>query len=166
MLAGGKQKMPPLTKLLDEYKPQMVVLMLGSNDASANRTVEAYQADMEKAVDAMLERGVICILSTIPPHVGKPELAKKYNEALRQLAKKRELPLIDFEQEILKRRPDDWNGTLLSKNDVHPTAKQGDVTPTSEPTADNLRSSGYLLRGWLSVKKIAEVKRTVLDGKP
>ncbi len=36
--------------------------------------------------------------------------------------------------------------------------------PTSAPTAENLRNSGYLLRGWLSVKKIAEVKRTVLDG--
>ncbi len=166
MLAGGTRKMPPLTGLLDEYKPQMVVLMLGTNDASANRPVAAYQADMEKSVDAMLERGVICILSTIPPHPGKPELAKQYNEALRQLAKARELPLIDYEQEILKRRPNDWNGTLLGKNDVHPTIGAGDVTATSEPTAENLRTSGYLLRGWLSVQKIAEVKKIVLDGKP
>jgi len=92
--------------------------MLGTNDASANRKVEAYKADMEKMVEAMQERGVICILSTIPPHPGKPELAKSYNEALRKLAKARELPLIDYEQEILKRRPDDWNGTLLQKNGV------------------------------------------------
>jgi lysophospholipase L1-like esterase len=166
MLAGGTRKMPPLTTLLDEYKPQMVVLMLGTNDASANRPVAAYQADMEKAVEAMRERGVICILSTIPPHHGKPELAKQYNEALRQLAKARGLPLIDYEQEILKRRPNDWNGTLLQKNDVHPTVGAGAVTPTSEPTAENLRTSGYLLRGWLSVQKIAEVKKTVLDAKP
>jgi lysophospholipase L1-like esterase len=166
MLAGGTRKMPPLSKLLDEYKPQMVVLMLGTNDASANRKVEAYKADMEKAVDAMLESGVICILSTIPPHPGKPELAKSYNEALRQLAKARELPLIDYEQEILKRRPNDWNGTLLEKNDVHPTVGKDGATPTSEPTAENLGNSGYLLRGWLSVQKIAEVKKTVLDGKP
>jgi lysophospholipase L1-like esterase len=166
MLAGGKNKMPSLAQLLDQYKPQMVVLMLGTNDVSANRTVAAYKADMEKAVDLILEHGVICILSTIPPHVGKPELAKKYNDALRELAKARELPLIDYEWEILKRRPDDWNGTLLNKNDVHPTAQQGEITASSEPTAENLRNSGYLLRGWLSVKKIAEVKRTVLDGKP
>lgn len=158
--------MPPLTKLLDEYQPQMVVLMLGTNDASANRKVEAYKADMEKAVDALLERGVICILSTIPPHPGKPELSKSYNEALRQLAKVRELPLIDYEQEILKHRPNDWNGTLLQKNDVHPTVGKGGVTPTSEPTTENLGKSGYLLRGWLSVQKIAEVKKTVLDDKP
>ena len=166
MLAGGKQRMPSFAKLLDTYKPQMVVLMLGTNDASAGRGVEAYQADMAKAVDLMLERGVIPILSTIPPHVGQPDKAKAYNEALRKLAKKRAIPLLDYEKEILKRRPDDWNGTLLGKNDVHPTAEVNGTKATSAPTAENLRNSGYLLRGWLSVQKVAEVKRTVLDEKP
>jgi lysophospholipase L1-like esterase len=165
LLAGGKNKLPALAKLLDTYKPQMVVLMIGTNDASAGRTADAYKADVAKALDQMDERGVICILSTIPPHSGKLELAKKYNEALRELAKSRELPLIDYEQEILKRRPDDWNGTLLNKNDVHPSVEQGGAKPSSAPTAENLRNCGYLLRGWLSVRKIAEVKRTVLDAK-
>jgi lysophospholipase L1-like esterase len=168
MLAGGKQRMPSFAKLLDTYKPQMVILMLGTNDASAGRGVEAYQADMAKAVDLMLERGIIPILSTIPPHIGQPDKAKAYNEALRDLAKekKRAIPLIDYEMEILKRRRDDWNGTLLGKNDVHPTAGVNGTNATSAPTAENLRNSGYLLRGWLSVQKVAEVKRTVLDEEP
>jgi hypothetical protein len=164
MLEGGKQHMPPLAKLLDTYKPQMVVLMLGTNDASAKRPVDAYQADMAKAIDLILERGILPLLSTIPPHIGQPDRAKSYNEALRKLAKNRALPLIDYEREILKRRPDDWNGTLLGKNDVHPTPGVKGTMTTSAPTAENLRNSGYLLRGWLSVKKIAEVKRKVLDG--
>ncbi|HEY7311964.1 MAG TPA: GDSL-type esterase/lipase family protein [Gemmataceae bacterium] len=166
MLAGGKQKMPPLAKILDTYKPQMVVLMLGTSDASTGRSVEAYQGDMGKAVDLMLERGIIPIVSTIPPHIGQKERAKAYNEALRKLSSSREIPLIDYEKEILKRRPDDWNDTLLGKNDVHPTAEGSGTKTTSAPTAENLRNSGYLLRGWLSVRKIAEVKRTVLDGLP
>ena len=166
MLAGGKQHMPPLDKLLDTYKPRIVVFMLGTNDASAGRSVEAYQADIAKSIDLMLERGIIPILSTVPPHPGRPDTAKAYNDALRKLAKKREIPLIDYEQEILKRRPDDWNGTLLGKNDVHPTAGVHGTKTTSPPTAENLRNNGYLLRGWLSVKKIAEVKRTVLDQLP
>src|SRR5260370_12377565 len=81
MLAGGTRKMPSLAQMLDTYKPQMAVVMLGTNDASANRPAAAFKADMEKAVELMLERGVICILSTIPPHRGKPELAKQYNAA-------------------------------------------------------------------------------------
>src|SRR5207247_2388955 len=111
----------------------------------------------------VLGRDAVCVLSTIPPHHGRPALAKAYNEALRDLAKARAIPLIDYEREVLKRRPDDWNGTLLGKDDVHPTAKVGDVHAASEPTEENLRASGYLLRGWLSLKKLAEVKKRVLD---
>jgi CubicO group peptidase (beta-lactamase class C family)/lysophospholipase L1-like esterase len=163
MLAGGKQRMPKLTDLLDKYKPQAAVLMLGTNDASAQRPLEKYQRDVESILDAMLSRGIVPILSTIPPHVRRPALARSYNDALRAIAKQRQIPLIDFEREILARRPDDWDGTLLARGDVHPTADRAGTTPASAPTAENLRNSGYLLRGWLSVKKIAEVKRAVFD---
>jgi lysophospholipase L1-like esterase len=163
MLAGGKRNMPKLSDLLDRYEPQAVVVMLGTNDASAGRPVEAYRRDMEAILDAMLSRGVVPILSTIPPHVHRPGLARSYNDALRETARRLHLPLIDFEREILKRRPTDWDGTLLARGDVHPTADAGGATPASAPTAEHLRNSGYLLRGWLSVKKIAEVKRAVFD---
>lgn len=163
MLAGGKGGMPPLVALVDQYRPQAVVLLLGTNDASAGREVAAYRADMGRAVDLILGRGAVVILSTLPPHPTRPALAASYNEALRSLARSRKLPLIDFEREILRRRPADWNGTLLGRDDVHPTADGGGATPSSAPSAANLRESGYLLRGWLSVRKIAEVKRTVFD---
>jgi GDSL-like Lipase/Acylhydrolase family len=161
LLAGGKHHLPSLVEMLTTFRPQMVVLMLGTNDASAGRSVAAYRADMESAVDQILERGIIPILSTIPPHPQRMELSKEYNEALRALARSRSLPIIDYEREILERRPSDWNGTLLGKDIVHPTPIQSGPPPA--PTAENLRSSGYLLRGWLSVRKIAEVKRLVLD---
>ena len=77
------------------------------------------------------------------------------------LAKERGLPLLDLEREILTRRPDDWFGTLMDR--IHLTASQAGVNPGAEPTAENLRRSGYLLRGCLTVRKIAEIKRQVLD---
>ena len=163
MLAGGKSKMPALKDMLGKYKPQMVVLMLGTNDASSNRKVDAFISDMTKAVDLILGRKTICILSTIPPHPKRMKLAASYNKALRTLAKKRGLPLIDFEAEILKRRANDWNGTLLGKGDVHPTSKSGGTSAADAPTSQNLRNSGYLLRCWLSVRKITEVKKRVID---
>ena len=49
MLAGGKSNMPPLSKLLDDYKPQIVVLMLGTNDASAGRKVEDFRQDIDQS---------------------------------------------------------------------------------------------------------------------
>ena len=44
-------------------------------------------------MDLILGQGVVCILSTIPPHPGKPELAKAYNDAIRAAGKKHGLPL-------------------------------------------------------------------------
>ena len=165
MLKGGRATMPPLAKILKKYRPQIVVYMLGTNDATANRPVKEYIVDMHRAVDLMLKQGIVCILSTIPPHTAQRERAAEYNIALRRLAAKKGLPLIDFEQEILMRRPFDWNATLLVNGDVHPSAAYGGTQPNAEPTPANLRNSGYLLRGWLSVRKIEQVKVRVIDGR-
>ena len=164
-LAGGKAGLPALAELLRKYNPRMAVVMLGTNDASGNRPLAEYRADMVKIVDLLLANGTIPILSTIPPHVSREALARSYSAALREIARDRRIPLIDFEGEILKRRPKDWDGTLLNKGDVHPTATNGAAAPDAEPTEENLRSSGYLLRGFLSVRKIAEVKARVLDAR-
>jgi lysophospholipase L1-like esterase len=163
MLAGGKSGIAPLKDLVKRYHPRMVVLMLGTNDASAGRKTSDYKKDMARAVDIILANGSIPVLSTLPPHPGRPELVKSYNAALKEIGKDKKIPMIDYWREIIKRRPRDWNGTLLGKNDVHPTAAQGGATAASEPTQANLKNSGYLLRGWLSVRKIAEVKERVLD---
>jgi hypothetical protein len=164
LLKGGRGSHPTLDKMLDQYEPQIAVLMLGTNDVTFGRKPTDFQRDAAAAVDMILDSGCICILSTIPPHPGNPKLSGDYNNALRKLAADRQLPLIDYEREILKRRPDDWNGTLMNHDDPHPSASFGDANSASEPTAENLRDSGYLLRGWLSVKKISEVKNAVIDG--
>jgi lysophospholipase L1-like esterase len=162
-LAGGKASIPPLRDVIKKYNPRMVVLMLGTNDASAGRKAADFKKDMAQAVDIILANGSIPILSTIPPHPGREQLVKEYNAVLKEIGKEKKIPMIDYWGEIIQRRPRDWNGTLLGKNDVHPTARQGGASPASEPTEENLKNSGYLLRGWLSVKKIAEVKTRVLD---
>lgn len=164
LLAGGHSNLPSLQSILEKYRPQAVVLMIGTNDVSANRTLGTYRADLERCVGLILAAGAVPVVSTIPPHPGRQALGRSYNESIRDIARQRSLPLIDFEREILKRRPKDWNGTLLGANDVHPTIARAGVEPISEPTAANLRESGYLLRGWLSVKKLAELRRTVFGG--
>ncbi|MCC6444267.1 MAG: SGNH/GDSL hydrolase family protein [Armatimonadetes bacterium] len=161
-LAGGKAGIPPLAEVVKKYNPQIAVLMLGTNDITAGRPLAAYKADMAKAVDILLANGTIPILSTLPPYPGKEETAVAFNAALKEIGRAKRIPMIDYWGEIIKRRPADWNGTLLSRDDVHPTASQGGTAPDSEPTEENLRNSGYLLRGWLSVQKIAEVKSRVI----
>src|SRR6266850_5335715 len=43
---------------------------------------------------------------------GHMEKARQFAEAVRRIAGKEKLPLIDYFSEILKRRPDDWDGSL------------------------------------------------------
>ena len=166
MLRGGKRQMPALADMLKKYRPQMVVMMLGTNDVSARHSVSAFEKDLNRAVKLILDNGTLLIVSTIPPHYARLQAARDYSAVIRKIAKANGLPLIDYEKEILKRRPNDWNGTLLGKNNVHPTASSLGTKANSAPTTENLRNSGYLLRGWLSVQKIAEVKRTVIQGLP
>ena len=56
--------------------------------------------------------------------------------------------------------------TLISGDGIHPTTYNGSYDSGSSPYANNgaaLSNVGYLLRDWLTVQKIAEVKAQVLD---
>jgi hypothetical protein len=162
-LLGGKGGLPPLAEIIKKFNPQMAVVMLGTNDVNAGRAPGQYKADMAKIVEALLANGTIPIVSTIPPVKGKDEAVKAYNAALAELGREKKLPMIEYYGEIVKRRPNDWFGTLISSDGVHPSADQGGASVGSEPTEENLKNSGHLLRGVLSVRKIAEVKARVLD---
>jgi lysophospholipase L1-like esterase len=165
-LAGGFHGLPSLDEIIAKYHPQVTLLMLGSNDLAAKRPVADYARDMESIVTRLLEHGTVVILSTIPPAYFDLDGTAQYNAALWKLAKQHRLPMIDFYGEILARRPGGtWNGTLLSKDDVHPTADRAGVTGASTPTPEHLRESGYLLRGWLAVRKLEQVKGRVLGGR-
>jgi hypothetical protein len=161
LLAGGKRGLPPLPKMLDEYKPRMVTTECGIYDVEDGVPLDDYRKNMGKALDQILDREAIPILNTVPPFQAQLERSRQFNQALRALAKERGIPVIDLEREILTRCPEDWFGTLMKR--IHLTAAEAGGSPAAEPTADNLRRSGYLLRGWLTVRKIAEVKRRVLD---
>jgi len=102
------------------------------------------------------------VVTTVPPRNPDPAgLIGPYNAGLVALAKKHGLPLVDYHGEILARRPGDaWQGTLISADGIHPSsaAAQGPATP------ENLAKCGYLLRNWLNVHKVMEIKAKVLDG--
>jgi hypothetical protein len=161
LFAGGKRGLPTLEKMLDEYKPRMVTIECGIYDVEDGVSLDDYRKNMGKALDLILARGAIPILNTIPPFKAQLKRTSQFNDALRALAKERGIPVIDLEREILKRRPDDWFGKLMNR--IHLTAREAGGNPAAAPTAENLARSGYQLRGWLTVRKIAEVKRKVLD---
>jgi lysophospholipase L1-like esterase len=165
-LAGGFKGLPSLDEIVRKYNPEVAIVMLGTNDSAQGRSAGQYAQDMERIVARLLDNGTIIIVSTIPPLFFDLAKAPAYNDALWRIAAEHRLPVIDYYGEIVTRRPGTtWNGTLLQHDDVHPTADRAGVTSTSAPTPDHLRESGYLLRGWLSVQKLEEVKRRAIDAK-
>ena len=144
-----------LEAILRRFRPQVVVLLIGTNDATVRRSASGFAADLRQAVELMTGQGIVPVLSTLPPHARQPRLARRYNVAIHSLARTAQVPLIDFHGEILRRRPTDWNGTLLERDGLHPTAG---ALPTGEPTEAELADSGYRLGAWLSAPKFGKVK--------
>jgi hypothetical protein len=150
---------------------QFAVVMLGTNDIGNGRSNTQYNTDLGTIVTTLESQHIGVILSTIPPRVGFDVTA--YNAAIRAMAQARSLPLIDFYAEILARRPGTtWQGTLIDSADgEHPTAVGANGDPYSpggnaavNQTGTNCLNCGYLLRGWLTMQKLKEVKSFVVDG--
>jgi hypothetical protein len=85
--------------------------------------------------------------------------------------------LTDYHAEVLKRRPDDWDGaaeqfsryrgynvpTLISRDGVHPSNPQ---EYAGDYSAEGLRNNGFGLRSYLALLKYAEVIEKALPRKP
>jgi lysophospholipase L1-like esterase len=160
-LKGGKGGLPPLKAILEKYKPQAVFVLLGANDASAGRKPEDAAKDMAAILDAILANGTIPVLQTVAPRsdARANEFSRKYNELFLALARERKIPIVDLYGEFVTRAPNDaWKTALLSDG-VHFTHGVAGGPPTEE----NLAKCGYLLRCWLSVQKLKDIKKDVID---
>jgi len=161
-----------IDRWLRTLNPETAVLMFGTNDIG-RVPLDQYEAEMREVLNKCLANGTVVILSTIPPKHGRAEQAAQYAEVSRRLARQLKLPLVDYHAEILRRRPDDWDGaaekfspyegyqvpTLISRDGVHPSNPREFVNDFS---AEGLRSNGFTLRNYLTLLRYAEVIRWVL----
>jgi lysophospholipase L1-like esterase len=161
-IRGGKAGIRPLQETIAKYRPQVAFVLLGANDASAGRKPDDVAKDMATILDALLANGTIPVLQLVAPRaaVAKDELSRKYNEKYLELARARKIPIIDLYGEFKTRAPGDaWQTQLLGKDGVHFTHELSGGPPTDE----NLAKCGYLLRCWLAVQKLKEIKTKVID---
>ncbi len=161
---------------LRKLNPETVLVMFGTNDLN-NVAVEKYEADLRRLVQKCLDNGSVVILSTIPPRSGMAEKAAAFAAAARRTAKDLQVPLTDFHAAVMRRRPDDWDGsakgfsghntyevpTLIAGDGVHPSnpAKwRGDFTDAG------LKHNGFNLRSHLVLTAYAAVIKQVLAANP
>jgi hypothetical protein len=103
------------------------------------------------------ENGTVPILSTLAPFREQHKDVLTMNTALRELSKKKQLPLLDIYAEMEKRNENIFE--FLAEDGVHLTWKES----KGRPTEKNFLKSGYSLRGYLTVRKGMEVKKRVFD---
>jgi lysophospholipase L1-like esterase len=152
--------------------PEVAIVMFGTNDLNSV-PLEEYQTKLREVLRKCLDNGTIPILSTIPPRHGFEEEAGDYAEAIRSIARELKVPLTDYHAEILKRRPDDWDGaldkfaahegydvpTLVCRDGVHPSNPQAYFGDYSE---EALNTNGFSLRNYMVLMEYAEVIAKVL----
>ena len=163
-LAGGKGGLPSLDQILARHDPQIAPILLGTNDLNAGVPPSQFLQNMRSIFGKCLGNGTVPIAQTLPPTTwDKNGHLAVYNEGLIELAEELGLPLIDVHSAFLSRRPgDSWRGDLVSEDGAHLTHElsAGPATP------ENLANCGHLLRCWLTVHKVMEIKEKVLDSRP
>jgi lysophospholipase L1-like esterase len=159
-------------KWLKKLNPEAAVLMFGTNDLTQLDAKE-YEAKTRSVVDRCLKNGTVVILTTIPPRSGLLEKSKAFADVQRRVAAVYHLPLVDYQAEVLRRRPADWDGSLpqfKEHKDVYqvPTLVSGDGVHPSNPakhadySADALGKNGFQLRNVLTLRAYAAVVEKVL----
>ena len=159
---------------LAKLNPEAAVIMFGTNDLT-ELPWEEYETKTRAVVERCLENGTVVLLTTPPPRHGVAEKSAEFAEAVRRVARELHVPLIDYHAEILKRRPDDWDGasakfkdipggtydvpTLIARDGVHPSNPQ-DFRDYSDRS---LSHNGFALRNALTLERYAEVVRQVLE---
>ena len=159
---------------LKEHNPEAAVIMFGTNDLG-ELEIKEFEQKTAEVVDLCLKNGTVVLLTTLPPRSGHLEKSKTFAEAVRRIAKEKNVPFIDYQAEILKRRPDDWDGALPKCKDVPgseyevPTLISRDGVHPSNPAAlkdfseESLSRNGFLLRNYVTLLAYADVVERVLN---
>jgi len=144
--------------VLKRDRPEVAIIMVGSNDISGHRVPVTYAAQLQEVIAKCLDAHCIPIVNTIPPRRDHAEAVGKINDIIRATAKKFHIPLVDYHAAIMQRRPgDSWDGTLISADGVHPTGGKNNVY-----TPENLKVCGYALRNWVNFLALRQVYFGVL----
>ncbi len=142
-------------------KPRIALVEFGTNDSTLITTAEdvdgfiTFHGRMQALVDAMVARGIVPVLYTIPPYVSpRPGYLNvpTMNAIIRVIAQSRAIPLIDFERELMP-LPNYglWDGT-------HPQVEFGGCVFTQAGL-----QYGYNVRNLITMQALDRV-RHVLDG--
>nr|ABQ11275.1 lysophospholase-like protein [uncultured bacterium] len=116
--SGGVSRLPAL---LAQYKPAVVVIELGANDALRGLSLKATEANLDQMTQAAQAAGakVLLVGQQVPPNYGA-DYNQRFAAAYQSVAKARKAALVPF---FLKGVADQADALKLFQPDrIHPTA--------------------------------------------
>ena len=171
---GNDRALGAVSAWLKQLNPEVAVILFGTNDLTQLEGDE-YEVKLREVVRTCMTNGTVVILTTVPPRHGLVDRSAEFAEIVRSAASDLKVPLVDYHAEILKRRPDDWDGaleqfqnapgdeynvpTLIARDGVHPSNPR-DFQDYSDAS---LNHNGYALRNALTLAAYTAVIEEVLQ---
>lgn len=112
---GGLSRLPAV---LNEYKPDLVLLELGANDGLQGFAASRIRSNLAKMVDMIIASGAQPIIAgiNIPANYG-PRYIDQFRSLFSDLAKEKSVPYIDLYLQEIALNPD-----YLQTDGIHPSA--------------------------------------------
>ncbi len=145
----------PLDRELEATTARIALVMFGTNEIRTGGAYAPALASLWTVVDTLIARGVIPVLSTIPPLNDYPEADARiptFNRLVRAIAQGRGIPLVDFHAQLLA-----LPARGLSADDLHPSVSPDGACAL---TAAGLQY-GYNVRNLLELEALSRVDAAV-----
>lgn len=152
----------PLACELKLVQPAAAVILFGTNDAENEINVDYFESTLRRIVDELAAKGVVPLLTTIPPRLDKPRSAARvtwYNQAVVRVAQGSQVPLVNLWRALWG--PDMVNAGIAGDG-IHLNAfgaGPANFTPAG------LRY-GMNQRNLITLQALARLRRVVFDDGP
>ncbi len=146
-----------LDREITAVDPRLAVIMFGTNDVRTGRTLDDFGSDLWNLVDLTITRGVVPILSSIPPMDGDPGADARiplFNSVVRAIAQGRATPFVDYHRDMLA-----IPNRGMSGDGIHPSKSPTGACHLTQAAL----AYGYNLRNLITLEVLARAK-AALDG--
>ena len=111
------QGLERLSTLLEQHKPNWVLIELGANDGLQGLSVEQLETNLQQIIDKITQSGAkpLLMLIRIPPNYGK-RYTSSFEKIYSKLAQDNHIPLLPFYMETVITKPE-W----IQQDGIHPT---------------------------------------------
>ncbi len=146
----------PLEQEVEAILPSFAIALYGTNDINIV-SLETYAENMLTLTDALLDRGVIPVLSSIMPRLDDASAnaqVPRFNLAVRAIAQTRSVPFVDFRREL-----ESLPGFGMGGDGIHPNA----ASSACDFSASGLEH-GYNMRNLITIEALDRVRRVLVAG--